>query len=267
MRKIEIDHKLSSSTPVTDDISDMLAKLASWKPKTLEHVIMACERIIHAANDDIYYKSAKESKVDNVAYFNAMKGKLIKYPNGIDKSTGYLYVTDVKVNDQTWNAEAILTGVRLAKFHRIGNDEIQVYTLSISFNNIIAIEDDGVTIQNHGYNVKYEIVSSYDEYRNAVSRMKTIIDSVQKIPDILTRDMVKISLHKPTKRGKQCQTQPTSTTTGKVVLKSCGALSDTTSSSPETTVNGKERSTKRPPVLAISLRKGSKKSQPSSKTS
>jgi hypothetical protein len=267
MRRIEIDRHMTTSTPVTDDISGMLAKMGAWKPKSLEHVIMACERIIHAANDDIYYGKSKHGDEEKLAYLNVMKGKLIKYPNGIANSTEYIYVTDVSVDDREWETEVSLNGVRLSKYNRIGNDEIQLYALKIMFSTIIGLEPDGVTIQNHGHNVKYEIVSSFEEYKSAVSRMKAIIPMVQGIPDYLTRDSVKIPLHKSTKKDRQCQTPPTSTTTGKVTLKSCGALSATTSSSQETMGNGKAKSTRQPPVSGTSRKKGSKKSQQNSKSS
>ena len=60
MRRIEIERDIATHTPVTEDILDMLNKLKSWTPKTLEQVIEVGNRLIHAANEDIFSRTSKE---------------------------------------------------------------------------------------------------------------------------------------------------------------------------------------------------------------
>ena len=93
MRRIEIERDIATHTPVTEDILDMLNKLKAWTPKTLEQVIEVGNRLVHAANKDIFCRTTKKCKSDKVRYFMDMKGKMIKYPNGIAHSTEYIYVT------------------------------------------------------------------------------------------------------------------------------------------------------------------------------
>ena len=74
--------------------------------KTLEQVIEVGNRLIHAANEDIFYSTSKERKAEKVPYFMDMKGKMIKYPNGIAHSTEYIYVTGVEIDDKEWETTA-----------------------------------------------------------------------------------------------------------------------------------------------------------------
>ena len=286
MRRIEIERDIAAHTPVTEDILDMLNKLKAWTPKTLEQVIEVGNRLIHAANEDIFYSTSKERKADKVPYFMAMKGKLIKYPNGIAHSTEYIYVTGVEIDDKEWETTANITGVRLSKYNRIGNDTVQLYTLPIRFSSVVDMKEDGVTVLVSNYRVEYSIVSSFAEYKDAVSRMKAFAPLVQNIPEDMTRDMVKISLPKKSftkckvkgdnkveakkqfnQRGKKWQIQPTSTTTNKATSKSCAEPSATTSSSPATMGNGTARCTPRPRVSGTSRKNVSRKSPRNSKSS
>jgi hypothetical protein len=286
MRRIEIERDIATHTPVTEDILDMLNKLKSWTPKTMEQVIEVGNRLIHAANEDIFYSTSKERKAEKVPYFMDMKGKMIKYPNGIAHSTEYIYVTGVEIDDKEWETTANITGVRLSKYNRIGNDTVQLYTLPIRFSTVVDMKEDAVTVLVSNYRVEYAIVSDYGEYKDVVDRMKALASLVQYIPEYMTRDMVKISLQKKSftkgkakgdnkveaktqfnPRGKKWQIQPTSTTTNKATSKSCAEPSATTSSSQETMGNGKAKSTRQPPVSGTSRKKGSKKSQQNSKSS
>jgi hypothetical protein len=277
MRRIEIERDIATHTPVSEDILDMLNKLKAWTPKTLEQVIEVGNRLIHAANEDIFYSTSKERKAEKVPYFMDMKGKMIKYPNGIAHSTEYIYVTGVEIDDKEWETTANITGVRLSKYNRIGNDEIQLYTLPIRFSTVVDMKEDAVIVLVSNYRVEYTIVSNFAEYKDAVARMKAFIPMVQYIPDFMTRDMVKLSLHKKTftkghaksdnKRGKQCQNQPTSTTTNKATSKSCAEPSAITSSSPATMGNGTERCTQRQHVSGTSRKSVSKKLPRNSKSS
>ena len=286
MRRIEIERDIAAHTPVTDDILDMLNKLKAWTPKTLEQVIAVGNRLIHAANEDIFYATSKERKAEKVPYFMDMKGKMIKYPNGIAHSTEYIYVTGVEIADKEWDTTANITGVRLSKYNRIGNDEIQLYTLPIRFSTVVDMKEDAVTVLVSNYRVEYAIVSNFAEYKDVVARMKAFIPMVQSIPEVMTRDMLKISLHKKpftkgkvkgdnkveaktqfNQRGKKWQIQPTSTTTNKATSKSCAEPSATTSSSPATMGNGTGRCTPRPRVSRTSLKSVSRKSPRSSKSS
>jgi len=286
MRRIEIERDIASHTPVTEDILDMLNKLKAWTPKTLEQVIEVGNRLIHAANEDIFYSTSKERKAEKVPYFMDMKGKMIKYPNGIAHSTEYIYVTGVEIDDKEWDTTANITGVRLSKYNRIGNDTVQLYTLPIRFSTVVDMKEDAVTVLVSSYRVEYSIVSNFAEYKDAVSRMKAFAPLVQSIPEVMTRDMVKISLHTKTftkgkakgdnkveakkqfnPRGKRWQIQPTSTTTNKATSKSCAEPSATTSSSPATMGNGTGRCTPRPRVSGTSRKSVSKKSPRSSKSS
>lgn len=284
MRRIEIERDIAAHTPVTDDILDMMKRLSAWTPKTLEQVIEVGNRLIQAASEDIFYSTSKERKAEKVPYFMNMKGKMIKYPNGIAHSTEYIYVTGVEIDDKDWETTANITGIRLSKYNRIGNDTVQLYTLPIRFSSIVDMKEDGVTVLVSDYRVEYIIVSNFAEYKDAVTRMKAFAPLVQNIPEVMTRDMVKISLHKksftngkvkvdnkveskfnPT--GKKCQKQPTSTTTSKATSKSCAEPSDTTSSSPETMGNGTAVCTPRPRVSGTSRKSVSRKSPRSSKSS
>jgi hypothetical protein len=286
MRRIEIERDIATHTPVTEDILDMLNKLKAWTPKTLEQVIEVGNRLIHAANEDIFYSTSKERKAEKVPYFMDMKGKMIKYPNGIAHSTEYIYVTGVEIDDKDWDTTANITGVRLSKYNRIGNDTVQLYTLPIRFSTVVDMKEDAVTVLVSSYRVEYSIVSNFAEYKDAVSRMKAFAPLVQSIPEVMTRDMVKISLHTKTftkgkakgdnkveakkqfnPRGKRWQIQPTSTTTNKATSKSCAEPSATTSSSPATMGNGTGRCTPRPRVSGTSRKSVSKKSPRSSKSS
>ena len=286
MRRIEIERDLATHTPVTEDILDMLTKLKAWTPKTLEQVIEVGNRLIHAANEDIFYSTSKERKAEKVPYFMDMKGKMIKYPNGIAHSTEYIYVTGVEIDDKEWDTTANITGVRLSKYNRIGNDTVQLYTLPIRFSTVVDMKEDAVTVLVSNYRVEYAIVSNYAEYQDVVARMKAFIPMVQYIPEFMTRDMLKISLHKKpfTKgkvkgdnkveakkqfnpRGKKWQIQPTSTTTNKATSKSCAEPSATTSSSPATMGNGTGRCTPRPRVSGTSRKSVSRKSPRNSKSS
>jgi hypothetical protein len=286
MRRIEIERDITAHTPVTEDILDMLNKLKSWTPKTLEQVIEVGNRLIHAANEDIFYSTSKERKAEKVPYFMDMKGKMIKYPNGIAHSTEYIYVTGVEIDDKEWDTTANITGVRLSKYNRIGNDTVQLYTLPIRFSTVVDMKEDAVTVLVSSYRVEYSIVSNFAEYKDAVSRMKAFAPLVQSIPEVMTQDMLKISLHKKSftkgkvkgdnkveakkqfnPRGKRWQIQPTSTTTSKATSKSCAEPSATTSSSPATMGNGTGRCTPRPRVSGTSRKSVSKKSPRSSKSS
>ena len=286
MRRIEIERDIATHTPVTEDILDMLNKLKAWTPKTLEQVIEVGNRLIHAANEDIFYSTSKERKAEKVPYFMDMKGKMIKYPNGIAHSTEYIYVTGVEIDDKDWETTANITGVRLSKYNRIGNDTVQLYTLPIRFSTVVDMKEDAVTVLVSSYRVEYSIVSNFAEYKDAVSRMKAFVPMVQYIPDFMTRDMLKISLHKKSftkgkakgdnkveakkqfnPRGKRWQIQPTSTTTNKATSKSCAEPSATTSSSPATMGNGTGRCTPRPRVSGTSRKSVSRKSPRSSKSS
>ena len=286
MRRIKIERDLATHTPVTEDILDMLAKLKAWTPKTLEQVIEVGNRLIHAANEDIFCATTKKCQSDKVRYFMDMKGKMIKYPLGIARSVEYIYVTGVEIDDKEWETTANITGVRLSKYNRIGNDTVQLYTLPIRFSTVVAMKEDAVTVLVSNYRVEYAIVSDYDEYKDVVDRMKAFAPLVQSIPEVMTRDMVKISLHTKTftkgkakgdnkveakkqfnPRGKRWQIQPTSTTTNKATSKSCVEPSATTSSSPATMGNGMGRCTPRPRVSGTSRKNASKKSPRSSKSS
>ena len=286
MRRIEIERDIAAHTPVTEDILDMLKKLKDWTPKTLEQVIEVGNRLIHTANEDIFYSTSKERKSEKVPYFMDMKGKLIKYPNGIAHSTEYIYVTGVEIDDKEWETKANLTGIRLSKYNRIGNDTVQLYTLPIRFSSVVDMKEDGVTVLVSNYRVEYSIVSNFAEYKDVVARMKAFAPLVQNIPEVITRDMVKISLQKKSftkgkvkgdneveakkqcnPRGKKWQNRPTFTTTSKATSKSCAEPSATTSSSPATTGNGTARCTPRPRVSGTSRKSVSKKSPRNSKTS
>lgn len=281
MRRIEIERDLATHTPVTEDILDMLAKLKAWMPKTLEQVVEVGNRLIHAANEDIFCATTKKCQSNKVRYFMDMKGKLIKYPLGIARSVEYIYVTGVEIDHKEWDTTANLTGVRLSKYNRIGNDIVQLYTLPIQFGSVLDMKEDSVTTMEANRRVEYTIVSNYDEYKDAVSRMKAFVPMLQYIPESMTQDMLKISLQRKTfTKGKakddnnpfsqgdeQCPNQPTSTTTRKAASKSCEEPSDTTSSSPATTGNGTGRRTPRPRVSGTSRRSVSRKSPRSSKSS
>ena len=286
MRRIEIERDIAAHTPVTEDILDMLNKLKAWTPKTLEQVIEVGNRLIHAANEDIFSRTSKERKAEKVPYFMGMKGKMIKYPNGIAHSTEYIYVTGVEIDDKDWETTANITGVRLSKYNRIGNDTVQLYTLPIRFSTVVDMKEDAVTVLVSNYRVEYSIVSSFAEYKDVVARMKAFVPMVQYIPDFMTQDMLKISLHKKSftkgkakgdnkveakkqfnPRGKRWQIQPTSTTTNKATSKSCAEPSATTSSSPATMGNGTGRCTPRPRVSGTSRKSVSRKSPRNSKSS
>lgn len=286
MRRIEIERDIAAHTPVTDDILGMMKRLSAWTPKTLEQVIEVGNRLIHAASEDIFYSTSKERKAEKVPYFMDMKGKMIKYPNGVLHSTEYIYVTGVEIDDKEWETTANITGVRLSKYNRIGNDTVQLYTLPIRFSSIVDMKEDAVTVLVSNYRVEYAIVSNFAEYKDVVGRMKAFAPLVQSIPEVMTRDMVKISLHKKSftndkakvdnkvesrkqfnSTGKKCQKPPTSTTTSKETSKSCAEPSDTTSSSPETMGNGTAGCTPRPRVSGTSRKSVSRKSPRSSKSS
>ncbi len=277
MRRIEIERDIAAHTPVTEDILDMLNKLKAWTPKTLEQVIEVGNRLIRAANDDIFYRTSNERKAEKVPYFMDMKGKMIKYPNGIAHSTEYIYVTGVEIDDKEWETTANITGVRLSKYNRIGNDTVQLYTLPIRFSSVVDMKEDSVTILVSNYRVEYAIVSDYDEYKDVVDRMKALASLVQYIPEVVTRNMVKISLCKKTftkgkvksdnKRGKQCQNHLTSTTTNKATSKSCEGPLATISSSPAMMENGTGRCTPRQHVSGTSRKSVSKKLPRNSKSS
>lgn len=286
MRRIEIERDIAAHTPVTEDVLDMLNKLKAWTPKTLEQVIEVGNRLIHAANEDIFYSTSKERKAEKVPYFMDMKGKMIKYPNGIAHSTEYIYVTGVEIDDKEWETTANITGVRLSKYNRIGNDTVQLYTLPIRFGTIVDMKEDAVTVLVSSYRVEYAIVSDYTEYKDVVDRMKAVAALVKDIPEYITQKTVKISLLKKSftkgkakgdnkvedkkqfnPRGKKWQIQPTSTTTNKATSKSCAEPSATTSSSPETMENGTGRCTPRPRVSGTSRKNAFKKSPRNSKSS
>lgn len=282
MRRIKIERDLATHTPVTEDILDMLAKLKAWTPKTLEQVIEVGNRLIHAANEDIFCATTKKCQSDKVRYFMGMKDKMVKYPLGIARSVEYIYVTGVEFDHKEWDTTANLTGVRLSKYNRIGNDIVQLYTLPIQFGSVLDMKEDSVTTLEANRRVEYTIVSNYDEYKDAVSRMKAFVPMLQYIPESMTQDMLKRKTftngkakcdnraddNNPFSQGdKQCPNQPTSTTTRKAASKSCEEPSATTSSSPATTGNGTGRRTPRPRVSGTSRRSVSRKSPLSSKSS
>lgn len=282
MRRIKIERDLATHTPVTENILDMLAKLKAWTPKTLEQVIEVGNRLIHAANEDIFCATTKKCKSDKVRYFMGMKDKMIKYPLGIARSVEYIYVTGVEFDHKEWDTTANLTGVRLSKYNRIGNDIVQLYTLPIQFGSVLDMKEDSVTTLEANRRVEYTIVSNYDEYKDAVSRMKAFVPMLQYIPESMTQDMLKRKTftngkakgdnraddNNPFSQGdKQCPNQPTSTTTRKAASKSCEEPSATTSSSPATTGNGTGRRTPRLRVSVTSRRSVSRKSPQSSKSS
>ena len=283
MRKpIEIDRTIKTRTPVTEDILEMLKKLATWKPSTLEQVIQVGERLIKAANDDIFYGSYKINTKNTEDFFKNLDGKMVKYPNGITNSTEYIFVDQVDFAECEWNMHVKLTGVRLSKHNRIGEDTVQVCTLPIRFNDIIDQDEYSVTISSNGFKVTYEVVTSETEYLDVYNRIHGVIDRAGKIPLITGKvNLTKKSLtNRPIKNdiktvrkiklnniGKPWTAQPTSTTTSKETSKSCEVPSGTTSSSPETMAIGKAKRIRPRRVSATLVRKSSKKSPPSSKSS
>lgn len=286
MRKpVEIDRTVKTSTPVTDDITGMLTKLGAWKPTTLEQVVTVGERLIHAANEAIFASAARTDYGKKRSYFKQMQHKMIKYPNGIRNSTEYLYIDSVEFSTK-WDTCAKLSGIRLSKYNRIGNDMLQEYTLPVMFGNIIDMDETSVTIRANGYSVTYEIVNSYEEYENVYNRIHAITErATRSVSKYFTRDMCKVSLTKKpftkrgvkddnkveaktniNQRGKQCQIQRTSTKASRGASKSARVPSDTTSSSPATMASGTDKNTRRKHVSAILARRSSKKSPPSSKS-
>jgi len=280
MRKIDTDRPMETSTPVTGDIVEMLAKLAKWKPKTLEQVITACERLKHAANEEIFYGNSRADNGEKRSFFESLVGKMVKYPNGVANSTEYLYVTKVDITELDLDTTAKLTGMRLSKYNRIGNDTVQEYTLPILYSDIVDMKVQAFTVMRHGFKVTYSIVSTQAEYLDAVMRMRNIAEKAMAIPDYLARGSVKISLRKsrftrgtrnddnnvetPTTKGEgQCQNQPISTTATRAASRSPRAPADTTSSSPETTARASRKSR----VSATSRRNVSGKSPRSSSSS
>lgn len=199
MKRIEIERDNTTHTPVTTGILDMLKKLSAWTPKTMEQVIEVGNRLIHAANMDIFHFTTKECNNKQVSYFMAMKGKMIKYHNGIKHSPEYIYVTRVEIQNNKGEPITNITGIRLAKYNRIGNDTVQLYTIHIHFSSVVEMSEDAFTVfatNYRGQRVKYSIVSDFTEYTDAVARMKAFVPMVQSIPENMTQDMVKISLHK-----------------------------------------------------------------------
>jgi hypothetical protein len=278
MRKIDTDRPMETSTPVTGDIVEMLAKLAKWKPKTLEQVITACERLKHAANEEIFYGNSRADNGEKRSFFESLVGKMVKYPNGVANSTEYLYVTKVDITELDLDTTAKLTGMRLSKYNRIGNDTVQEYTLPILYSAIVDMKVQGFTVMRHGFKVTYSVVNTQAEYLDAVMRMRTIAEKAMAIPDYLARGSVKISLRKSrftrgtrnddnnvetTKGEGQCQNQPTSTTTTRAASRSPRAPADTTSSSPATTAMASRKSR----VSETSRRNVSRKSPRSSSSS
>jgi hypothetical protein len=282
-RRIEIDRTAVTKTPVTEDITDMISKLAAWKPRTLEQVITVGERLIQAANEARFGGLTRTINSDKVKFFKSLEGKLVKYPNGIVNSTEYLYVKEVDIGEVALDMTARLTGIRLSKYNRIGADTIQEYTLTIPFSSIVDIGNDYFTVYRNDYRVEYSIVVG-DEYKGAISRMKSLAVEVIGLPDeagikckvSLTKksftkrasnDDTKVEAKTPNiQKGKRWTNRPTSTTINKAASKSCEEPSATTSSSPETTGNGTESSIQPKRVLAILVKKLSKKSPPSSKS-
>lgn len=280
MKKIEVEHVMATKTPVTPDITEMLAKLSTWKPSSLEQVITACERLIHAANEDIYYGNSRADDGEKRDFFNSLVNKMLTYGNGVANSTEYLYVTRVNIVEADLDTTAKITGIRLSKFNRIGNDTLQEYTLPIMYSSIVNMKVNGFTVLRNGYKVEYSIVNTQADYLEAVSRMRYIAERAMEIPEYLSKGSVKISLRKSrftrgtrnddnnvetqTAKGDgQCQNQPTSTTESKAASKSQEAPSDTTSSSPATTVRASRKSR----VSATSRKNASGKSPRSSSSS
>ena len=279
MRKIDTDRPMETSTPVTGDIVEMLDKLAKWKPKTLEQVITACERLKHAANEEIFYGNSRADNGEKKSFFESLVGKMLKYPNGIANSTEYLYVTKVDITELDLDTTAKLTGMRLSKYNRIGNDTVQEYTLPILYSSIVDMKVQSFTVMRHGFKVTHSIVSTQAEYLDAIMRMRNIAEKAMAIPDYLARGSVKISLRKSrftrgtrnddnvetqmTKGEGKCQTQPTSTTATRAASRSPRAPADTTSSSPATTARASRKSR----VSVTSRRNVSGKSPRSSSSS
>lgn len=287
MRKpVEIDRIVKTSTPVPEDITGMLAKLGAWKPKTLEQVVTVGERLIHAANEAIFSSATRTDDGKKRSYFKQMQNKMIKYPNGIRDSREYLYIDSVEFSTSEWDTCAKLSGIRLSKYNRIGNNTLQEYTLPVMFGNIVDMDETSVTILANGYRVTYEIVNDYEEYENVYNRIHAITErATRSVSKYFTRDMCKVSLTKKpftkrgekddnkveaktniNQRGKQCQIQRTSTKASRGALKSAEVPSDTTSSSPATMASGTDKNTRRKHVSAILVRRSSKKSSTSSKS-
>ena len=284
MKKIEVEHVMATKTPVTPDITEMLAKLSKWKPSSLEQVITACERLIHAANEDIYYGNSRADDSEKKAFFNSLVNKMLTYGNGVANSTEYLYVTRVNIVEADLDTAVKITGIRLSKFNRIGNDTLQEYTLPIMYSSIVNMKAAGFTVLRNGYKVEYSIVNTQADYLEAVSRMRYIAERTMEIPEYLSKGSVKISLRgsRFTRRpepadnikedttnqeGKKWQTRHTSTTESKAASKSQEAPSDTTSSSQGTTASGTDKSTRPPRASATSRRLVLRKSPRSSKSS
>ena len=284
MKKIEVEHVMATKTPVTPDITEMLAKLSTWKPSSLEQVITACERLIHAANEDIYYGNSRADDSEKRDFFNSLVNKMLTYGNGVANSTEYLYVTRVNIVEADLDTTVKITGIRLSKFNRIGNDTLQEYTLPIMYSSIVNMKVNGFTVLRNGYKVEYSIVNTQADYLEAVSRMRYIAERTMEIPEYLSKGSVKISLRKSrftrgtrnddnnvetqtTKGDGQCQSQPTSTTATRAASRSPRAPADTTSSSQGTTESGTDKSTRPPRASATSRRLVLRKSPRSSKSS
>lgn len=287
MRKpVAITHTMQTKTKVTDDIMGMLSALATWKPKTLEQVITVGERLIHAANDAIVNSSENTGADEKKAVFNGLVGKMIKYPNGIKDSIEYLYVEHVDFVDVGRETRARVTGVRLSKFNRIGNDTLQVFTLPVPFSNIVDIGKGYVEICANGFTVRYEVVMDPNEYHDVYDRIRTINERVSRIPNKLAKGTCKVSFAKKTvaktgknddiicrtnetniQRGQPCQTPPTYTKTNKEVLNSCAEPLATTSSLPGMTGNGMAKCTRLRRASVISPKNVSRKSQATSRRS
>jgi hypothetical protein len=209
---------------------------------------------------------------------------MLTYGNGVANSTEYLYVTRVNIAEADLDTTVKITGIRLSKFNRIGNDTLQEYTLQIMYSSIVNMKVAGFTVLRNGYKVEYSIVNTQADYLEAVSRMRYIAEKTMEIPEYLSKGSVKTSLRgsRFTKRpapddtikedttkqeGKPWQNRHTSTTASKAASKSPEAPSDTTSSSQGTTASGTAKGTRPPRASATSRRLVLRKSPRSSKSS
>lgn len=174
---------MKGNTAVTDTVTEMLKKMSTWNPSSLEQVIEASNRLIKQASEDIFNSNVKKSNKEYGDKLRRLEGKMIRWNSGFSTTTT-MYVKSVKITTTEWGESADLYGIAQCFHGRMGSAAIYQNNVTVSYDYLRGINDNGFTVfqPRAGEATVYKVLSGQD-YSNAVKLMKEMAAEVMSITD------------------------------------------------------------------------------------
>lgn len=177
---------MKGNTAVTDTVTEMLKKMGTWNPSSLEQVIEASNRLIKQASEDIFNARVNKSNKKYGDMFRNLEGKVVQwYDSGPFHHKCTLYIMSVNIWTREWGETADLVGIAQCIMGRLGDsNSIYKHTVRIRYDSIRSIDSNGFTVfyTNGKESTTYKVLSG-KEYANAVKLMKEMATEVMSIPD------------------------------------------------------------------------------------